>query len=82
MLIHFLPLFFVHEYTHSLSVPTRIEYAIIEPPNNISNTEEEEDFVRPSKKQRIHNVAGVNSECHHTLEEVRHATLWIDSMLQ
>jgi len=35
----------------------------------------------PSKKPRIEQSADKKKNCHHTLEEVEQASLWLDSLL-
>ena len=41
------------------------------------------DYTMPPSKRRITTkAAGESSKCHHTLEEVEHATLWLNTLLR
>ena len=57
------------------SIPTRLEIVEIEPPKTIPN---EDLCVRPTKKARMTKA----DLTHHTLEEVEHATLWLDTLIR
>ncbi|KAL7532660.1 hypothetical protein ACHAXR_004767, partial [Thalassiosira sp. AJA248-18] len=64
------------------SVPTRLQYAKVDPPE-VSEvpTMNEEETMRPSKRPRTANAANGGLKCHHALEEVQYAALWIDTIL-
>jgi len=57
------------------AIPTRLEIVEIEPPKTIPN---EDLCVRPLKKARTTKT----EPTHHTLEEVEHATLWLDTLIR
>jgi len=57
------------------SIPTRLEIVEIEPPKALPD---EDLCVRPSKKARTSKA----ELTHHTLEEVEHATLWLDTLIR
>jgi len=64
------------------SVPTRLEYARVEPPEaEILPSITEEDSMPPLKRPKISISAGERSKCHHTLKEAEHATVWFDTVL-
>jgi len=66
------------------SVPTRLEYAKIDPLEaaDLATMTGVDSTMPPSKRRRTTKAAGESSKCHHTLEEVEHATLWLDTLLR
>mmetsp|Transcript_28168 Transcript_28168/g.51488 ORF Transcript_28168/g.51488 Transcript_28168/m.51488 type:complete len:254 (-) Transcript_28168:270-1031(-) len=65
------------------SVPTRLQYAKVDPPKAADlQTLTEVGSMPPSKRRKITKAAGESSTCHHTLEEVEHATTWLDTLLR
>jgi len=57
------------------AIPTRLEIVEIDPPKAIPT---EDICVRPSKKARTTRT----EPTHRTLEEVEHATLWLDTLIR
>ena len=57
------------------AIPTRLEIVEIDPPKAIPT---EDICVRPSKKARTTKT----EPTHRTLEEVEHATLWLDTLIR
>ncbi len=67
----------------SFSVPRRLEFAQVDPPTCADvSAVSKADYTPPSKRPRVANEASESLHCHHTLEEVEHATFWIDSLLR
>ncbi|KAL3788547.1 hypothetical protein ACHAW5_009393 [Stephanodiscus triporus] len=64
------------------SIPKRLEYAEIDPRKADVCKPSDAYTMPPSKWPRITKAAGETSKCHHTLEEVEHASMWLDSLLR
>lgn len=61
-------------------VPTRLEYAKVIPPKAEDLPIKTEDYsTRSWKRQKL---SSARSKCRHTIEEVEHATLWLDTLLR
>ena len=70
-------------HLHPSSVPRRLEYAQVDPPKGADmSAMSEVDYAPPSKRRRMTDEASEGLHCHHTLEEVEHATFWLDSLLR
>jgi len=63
------------------TVPTRLEYAKVDPLTAEAPSPSDAYSMPPSKRSRTTKSVGETSKCHQMLEEVEHACLWLDSFL-
>jgi hypothetical protein len=64
------------------TVPTRLEYIKVNPKSEVN-----QDVISgpPSKKPRIEIIeqsTDKKKNCHHTLDEVEQASIWLDSLIR
>jgi hypothetical protein len=64
------------------TVPTRLEYIKVNPKSDVNQDVISGPLSKKPRIERIEQSTDNKNNCHHTLDEVEQASIWLDSLLR